>query len=177
MTWTLDPTHSSVEFSVRHLGIATVRGRFKQLAATVELDDDGRLHGIAARIEAASIDTGVDQRDTHLRSPDFFDVERHPTIEFRSTAVEPRGNGTARVTGELTMRGQTHPVRFEIESTAPITDPWGNRRAAATATGKLSRKEWGLTWNQVLEFGGVAVADEVRFTLEVEAVAAQPMAA
>jgi polyisoprenoid-binding protein YceI len=177
MQWTIDPAHSSVEFSVRHLGIATVRGRFTQISGSAELDERGRLQTIQATIDAASIDTGVAPRDTHLRSPDFFDVGRYPTITFRSTAITPGANHTLDVTGDLTMRGETHPVRFALESSAPIRDPWGNPRAAAAATGKLSRKTWGLTWNQVLELGGVAVADEIRFTLDIQAVAPAAVAA
>ena len=177
MQWTIDPAHSSIEFSVRHLGIATVRGRFTKFTGGAELDVRGRLQTIAATIDAASIDTGVAPRDTHLRSADFFDVARFPTITFRSTAIAPRADGTLDLTGDLTMRGETKPVRFALEASAPIRDPWGNPRAAASATGTLSRKAWGLTWNQVLELGGVAVADEIRFTLDIQAVAAQAAAA
>jgi polyisoprenoid-binding protein YceI len=177
MTWAIDPSHSSVEFAVRHLGLATVRGRFKRLSGSVELDEEGRLQRIAATIDASSIDTGVEQRDAHLRSPDFLDAARYPTIEFRSTAVQPRGDGTYHLTGELTMRGQTHPVGFDVEAAAPITDPWGNQRAAAAATGKLDRTQWGLTWNQALELGGWLVGEEVRFTLDVSAVAPLAVAA
>jgi len=180
VTWAIDPTHSSIEFSVRHLGISTTRGRFRQFSGNVEVDEDGRLRHIEASIDAASIDTGVEQRDAHLRSPDFFDTANHPTITFRSTAVGPRPDGTLQVAGELTLRGQTHPVTFDMESAAPVTDPWGNRRAAASATGTLDRTQWGLTWNQALELGGWLVGEKVRFALEVEAVAApvaQPIAA
>ena len=177
MTWAIDPTHSSVEFSVRHLGIATVRGRFKQFTGSVDVAEDGQLQHIEVSIDAPSIDTGVDQRDAHLRSPDFFDVANYPTITFHSTAVRPRGDGTFQVSGELTMHGQTHPVTFAVESAAPIKDPWGNQRAAASATGKLDRKQWGLNWNQALELGGWVVGEEVRFTLDVQAVAAAPRVA
>lgn len=177
MQWNLDPAHSSIEFSVKHLGIATVRGKFRKFAATAETGPDGRLERVDATIEAASIDTGVDQRDEHLRSADFFDVARHPEIRFASTGIAQTGAGEVVVTGELTLRGVTRPVRFTLEQGAAIKDPWGQQRVASSATGKLSRKEWGLTWNQLLEFGGVAVSDEVKFTLEVQAVAAQAMAA
>jgi polyisoprenoid-binding protein YceI len=174
-TWNIDPTHSSIEFRVRHMGIATVRGRFREFSGAIEVDDVGRLRHIAATIDAGSIDTGVDPRDTHLRSPDFFDAERFPTIEFHSTAIEPGNDGALRVVGDLSMHGVTHQVMFVTEAEPPITDPWGNRRGAASANGTLSRKDWGLTWNQTLEIGGVVVADEIRFTLEVEVVAAEPV--
>lgn len=170
MTWTIDPSHTTVEFAVRHMGIATVKGRFKQVAGTVETSEDGELRALEATIQAASIDTGEPQRDTHLRSPDFLDVERYPTITFRSTQIEPLGQKKYRVHGDLTIRSTTRPVTFETDVSEPVTDPWGFRRAAATATGKLSRKDWGLTWNQVLEFGALLVGEEVRFTLDVEAV-------
>ena len=177
MTWAIDPSHSSIEFSVRHLGIATVRGRFKQFTGSVELDGRGYAQAIRTSLDAASIDTGVEQRDAHLRSPDFLDAERHPTLTFESTAIRPGQDGTLHVTGDLTIRGQTQPVAFTVEPSAPIRDPWGNQRAAASATGTLNRKHWGLTWNQILELGGVAVADEVRFTLDVQIVSPQPVAA
>jgi polyisoprenoid-binding protein YceI len=177
MTWSIDPTHSSIEFSVRHLGISTVRGRFRSFTGTVEVAPNGRPTALAARIDATSIDTGVEQRDAHLRSPDFFDSERHPEILFRSTAVTAARDGKLRVTGDLTIKGQARPVSFELELTAAMKDPWGNTRAAASATGLLDRRDWGLTWNQALEFGGWVVGDTIRFALEVEAVAPQAVAA
>lgn len=177
MQWTIDPSHSSIEFSVKHLGIATVRGRFRQFSGSVELDEANRPRAISAAIDAGSVDTGVAQRDAHLRSPDFFDAERHPTLTFESTAIRSDDEGRLLVTGDLTIRGETRPVSFTVAPSAPIRDPWGNRRAAASVTGTLSRKDWGLTWNQVLEFGGLAVADAVRFTLEVEVVSPQAIAA
>lgn len=173
MTWTIDTSHSSIEFGVRHLGISTVRGRFRTFSGTVDVDEDGRVRAIDVTIDPASIDTGVGDRDQHLRSGDFFDVAHFPTIAFQSTAAERRGDGTLRVTGDLTMRGQTHPVTFEVEPAQSVTDPWGNRRVAATATGKLNRKDWGLTWNQVLELGALMVGEDVTFTIEIEAVAPQ----
>lgn len=177
MHWNIDTTHSSVDFGVKHLGISTVRGRFREFTGSVELDEDGVLRGVAATIAAQSIDTGVEQRDNHLRSPDFFDAARFPTIEFRSTRIEALPQGRYRVTGDLTMRGQAHPVTFDVEAAQPVTDPWGNRRAAATVSGTLNRKTWGLTWNQVLEFGALAVGEEVKFTIDVEAVAPALVAA
>ena len=171
-TWTADLAHSSVEFAVKHLVISTVKGRFAKFSASITTDGSA-LTGITAEIDPASIGTGIDQRDAHLRSADFFDVEKYPTMTFTSRKVIDKGNGEFAVEGELRMRGETKPVTFavEVEGTE-IKDPWGNRRVGATATGKLSRKEWGLTWNQALEFGGVAVSDEVKFTLYIAATAA-----
>lgn len=177
MQWNLDPTHSAVEFSVKHLGIATVKGRFRNFTANVAAGADGKLSKIEATIDANSIDTGVDQRDGHLRSPDFFDVASFPEIRFVSTGVTPRGDGESVITGDLTLHGVTKPVSFTLEQSGITRDPWGNQRIAGTATGKLNRKDWGLTWNQTLELGGVLVSDEVKFTLEIQVVAAQPVAA
>lgn len=168
MQWTIDPSHTSLEFAVRHMGLATVRGRFKKLSGTV-LVEDGMLRAVEATIDAASIDTAEPQRDDHLRSPDFLDVANYPVITFRSTAVEARGQGRYLVTGDLTLRDETRAVTFEVETTEPVTDPWGNLRAGATVNGRLNRKDWGLTWNKVLEFGALLVGEEIRFTLDVEA--------
>lgn len=170
MQWNIDPNHTGIEFAVRHMGIATVRGRFRKFDGTVALDEDGRLRQAHVTIDAASIDTGVADRDNHLRSADFFEVGRFPTIVFRSTAIERAGNGTYRVTGDLTMHGQTRPVTFEVEPAQPVKDPWGNRRVAATATGKLNRKDWGLTWNAALETGGVLVSEKIKLEFDVSAI-------
>lgn len=169
MQWTIDPSHTSVEFAVRHMGISTVRGRFRKINGAIHVSEAGTLDGIEASIDAASIDTAEPNRDAHLRSPDFFHVERYPTLSFRSTKVEPAGDGRYRVQSALTIRDTTRPVTLEVEVTQPINDPYGNMRAAATATGKLNRKDWGLTWNQVLELGALLVGEEVRLTVDVEA--------
>ena len=171
-TWTADLGHSSVEFAVKHLMISTVKGRFATFGATV-VTEEGILKSITAEIDAASINTGIDQRDQHLRSADFFEVEAYPTITFVSQGITAKGNGEYTVQGELSMHGITKPATFQVEvDGTEIKDPWGNRRIGATATGKLSRKEWGLTWNQALEFGGVAVSDEVKFTFHIAATSA-----
>ncbi len=177
--WNVDPSHTSVEFAVKHLGVFTVRGRFKKVNGSIETAADGTLKSIEATIDAASIDTAEPQRDTHLRSPDFLDAENSTFLTFKSTAIKPLGADRNRylVSGDLTIRGTTRPVTLEVETSAPMTDPWGNQRAGATATGKLNRKEWGLTWNQVLELGALLVGEEVRFTLDVEAIAAAAVAA
>lgn len=171
-TWTADLGHSSVEFAVKHLVVSTVKGRFAKFGTSITTDG-GVLTGIAAEIDAASIDTGVAQRDEHLRSADFFESATYPTITFVSQEVATKGEGAYLVTGELSMHGETGPATFQVEvDGTEIRDPWGNRRVGATATGKLSRKAWGLTWNQALEFGGVAVSDEVKFTFHIAATAA-----
>lgn len=171
MRWNIDPTHSVVEFGVKHLGIATVKGRFRTFKGAIETDAAGAPRSLEVSIDAASIDTNVADRDAHLRSGDFLDVERYPEISYRSTSVSPMGGGQYRIDGELTMRGVTRPVTFTAEVDQVVTDPWGNRRIAGRASGKLNRKEWGLTWSQLLETGSLVVGEEVKFTLEVEAVA------
>lgn len=176
MNWNIDPSHTCLDFAVRHMGLATVRGRFKKVRGTVRVED-GRLTAVEATIDADSIDTAEPQRDDHLRSPDFLDVANYPAITFRSTNVEPRGNGHYLVSGDLTIRDQTRQIALEVEATAPVTDPWGNRRAGATATAKINRKDWGLTWNKVLEFGALLVGEEIRITIDAQAVAAGEVAA
>lgn len=177
MQWNIDNAHTTVEFSVKHLGIATVKGQFRQFNATAEATPEGKLTSLSATIDAASVDTGVEQRDNHLRSPDFFEVEKFPAINFVSTAVSYSSPTEATVTGNLSLHGITKPVTFTLEQEPAIRDPWGNQRIAAVAKGKLSRKEWGLTWNQALELGGVVVSDEVKFNLDVQVIAAQAKAA
>ena len=172
MKWNLDPAHSSIEFSVRHMGFATVRGRFLAFALDVESDEANRPTRVEAVIDATSIDTGQADRDGHLRSVDFFDVERFPEIRFASTAVEPAGRGRYRIAGNLEMHGASQPVSFDVDVQEPINDPFGNVRVAAEGSGKLNRKDWGLTWNQVLEAGAMLVGEDVRFTLDVQAIAA-----
>ncbi len=177
MKWNLDPAHSSVDISVRHMGFATVRGRFKQFTVQIESDDQNRLSRVEATIDANSIDTAEPQRDQHLRSPDFLDVERFPEIRFSGARIEETGRNRYRVTGDLTIRGVAKPVTFDVEVQEPINDPFGNVRVAAEASGRLNRKDWGLTWNQVLEAGALLVGEEVRFTIDIQAVAAEKEAA
>ncbi len=169
--WEIDPVHSSVGFSVKHLMFATVRGRFKTLQAGVHLDEDdpGRSY-VEAEIDVASIDTGVEDRDNHLRSGDFFHAEAHPKLTFRSTHVQPTGDGKAHVVGELTIRGTTKEVTLDVTREGVGTDPWGNTRAAYSATTRINRRDFGLTWNQALETGGVMVGDKIQIQIEVQAV-------
>jgi len=172
MRWNLDTTHAEVGFAVKHLMISTVKGRFKTFTGTGETKPDGALKSVEMSIDVASIDTNVQQRDDHLRSADFFDAASHPKLEFVSKNVAQTGSDVT-ITGDLTIRGATHPVTLTGEYTAPSKDPWGNQRAALVVSGKLNRKDWGLGWNQILEAGGVAVGEEVKLHIEAEAVAVQ----
>ncbi len=169
MSLNLDTTHSSVEFSVRHMGLATVRGRFEKFSVDAEANEQGEPTRVSAVIDAASINTGTADRDGHLRSADFFDVENHPKITFESSNIERRGDKYV-IEGDLTIRGVTKPASFEADVTEFVTDPWGNPRLLAEATGKIKRTDWGLTWNQVLEAGSLLVSEDVRFTLNVQLV-------
>jgi polyisoprenoid-binding protein YceI len=171
MRWTLDTSHAEVEFAVKHLMISTVKGRFRSFTGTGLTNPDGTLRSVEMSIDAASLDTNVPQRDDHLRSADFFDVANHPQLTFRSSTIQPSGN-EVNIAGDLTIRGTTRPVTLKGEFTPASRDPWGNPRSALAVSGKINRKDFGLTWNQLLEAGGVAVGDEVRLRIEVEAVAA-----
>jgi polyisoprenoid-binding protein YceI len=167
----IDPSHTTAEFVVRHMMIAKVRGRFTALAGTIEATDGGRTPtAVRATIETGSISTSESQRDTHLRSPDFFDAETYPKIEFESTKIVANGDEFD-VHGNLTIRNKTLPVVLRTTFEGTSKDPWGNERAGYEAHGKISRKEFGLLWNQTLESGGVVVGDEVKIELSVEGVA------
>ncbi len=173
MLWNIDPTHSTAEFSVRHLMITNVRGRFGKLSGAIEYDPEHPASAsITATIDVTSIDTRDENRDTHLRSPDFFDVAQYPTITFKSRTVTARGEGFSAV-GDLTMHGVSREVTLDVEElSAPTRDPWGNQRIGASAQTKINRKEWNLGWNQLLEAGGVAVGETVKITLEISMVQA-----
>ena len=169
-TWKIDPAHTAAEFKVKHMMIANVRGQFKSVDGTLSLDetDASRSH-VEATIDVSTIDTGEPQRDAHLKSADFFDVEKFPAMTFRSTKVAGKAGGEFAVTGDLTLHGATHPVTFAVEGLSePAKDPWGNLRVGLSATGKISRKDFWLTWNSALEAGGVLVGDEVAITLDVQ---------
>ena len=169
--WRMDPTHTHAEFGVRHLMISTVKGHFSEVAGTVVVEDgDPTTAQVDVTIGVASIDTRVGQRDDHLRSADFFDAERFPTITFRSTKVDPVGDDRYEVLGDLTIRDVTRPVTLDAQGLGSLRDPWGNERAGYTATARIDRKDFGLLWNQALETGGVVVGDEVKIELEVELV-------
>ena len=171
-TWQLDPTHSSVEFAVKHLMMTTVRGRFKELSATLRGDRDNPDDAaVEASLEAASVDTGSPDRDAHLRSADFFDADRHPQITFRSTRFEnpPKQEGDRfRVAGELSIQGKALEVILDCEYLGRGSDPWGKTRAGFSFRTELDRQDWGLKWNQALETGGVLVANRVRIEGEVQ---------
>lgn len=173
-TWELDPAHTQVEFAVKHMMFTTVRGRFQALDGTIEVDEENPAAGsVDVEIDASSIDTGVEDRDGHLRSEDFLHVEEHPTITFRSTRVEgaPSEPGDEfRVVGDLTIRGETREVELETVYEGRGTDPWGGERAGFTAVTEIDRREWGLTWNQALETGGILVGHDLRIELSIQAV-------
>lgn len=172
--WDIDGPHSSVEFAVRHLMVATVTGRFRTLAGTFWLDSQRpELARVEAAIEAASIDTNEPNRDGHLRSPDFFDAAGHPQLTFRSTRVERLGEAEGRIHGDLTIRGVTRPVVLDVTHDGAIVDPDGKERHAFTAETTIHRKDFGLTWNMALETGGVLVGDKVRVTLRIQGVRRQ----
>ncbi len=169
--FSIDPSHSRLGFAVRHLGLSKVRGNFEQFEGAVHLDPaDLSSLETHAEVQAASITTHDAQRDAHLRSADFFDVEQHPTLSFKSAgAGAVRGNRFT-LRGDLTMHGVTRPVELEAEFMGEQTDPWGGRRIAFEAHTRVNRRDFGLTWGVVLEAGGLLVADEVDITLEIEAV-------
>jgi polyisoprenoid-binding protein YceI len=169
--YTIDASHSAAHFSVRHLMISKVRGTFKTLSGTIALPAGGGIPtSIDVSIDAASIDTRDAQRDGHLKSPDFFDVEKYPTITFKSTSITPTDATHFDVTGDLTIHGTTQSVTFSAELTGQGKDPWGNDRVGYEAAHKVNRKDFGLVWNQALEAGGVAIGDQVDITLDVEAI-------
>jgi polyisoprenoid-binding protein YceI len=173
-TWNIDATHSHAEFKVRHLMISNVKGHFPKVSGVLTLDEtDLTKSQVEALIDVASIQTRDEQRDGHLKSADFFDVEKYPTMKFKSTKVTVTGADEGTVEGDLTIRDVTKLVVFQVEGpTAQTKDPWGNLRIGAAATTKISRKDFGLTWNAALEAGGVMIGDEVTITIEVEFVKA-----
>ncbi|PZS17324.1 MAG: polyisoprenoid-binding protein [Acidimicrobiales bacterium] len=168
-TWEIDPTHSSLEFSVRHMMVSKVKGRFTRFTGTIVIAGEPEQSSVRTSVEAASIDTHESTRDGHLRSADFLDVENCPTIEFASTAVRPTDGG-AEMTGDLTVHGVTKPVTLEVEFNGTGPDPYGGTRVGFSATTEISRKEFGLEWNTLLEGGGAVVGDKATLTFEVEAV-------
>jgi polyisoprenoid-binding protein YceI len=169
-TWAIDPSHSEVGFSVRHMMVSSTRGRFSDVRGTIVLDEQdlGRSR-VDVEIGVASIDTRDEKRDAHLRSADFFEAETWPTIAFRSTRVEPIGRDRLRIAGELTIRDVTRPVTFEAEYNGRSKTPWGGEVVGYSADLKLNRKDFGLTWNVALETGGFVVGDEIKIHLDVEA--------
>lgn len=169
-TWNIDPAHSAAEFKVKHMMISNVKGKFTGLSGVLSLDEkDLTKSRIEASIPISTVTTGDPQRDGHLKSADFFDEEQFPAMSFRSTKVTPASGGELTVTGELTMHGVSKAATFDVEGlSAPAKDPWGNTRIGLSATTKINRKDFGLTWNSALETGGVLVGEEVAITLDVE---------
>ena len=172
--WNIDPTHTVAEFKVRHMMISNVKGQFAKVTGALTLDDSNLANShVEAIIDAGSIETRDAQRDAHLKSADFFDVEKFPSLMFKSTSISVVRPGELAVEGELTIRDITRTVPFDVEGpTPPAKEPWGNLRVAASATVKISRKEFGLVWNTTLENGGLLVGDEVTVTLDVQFVRA-----
>ncbi|WP_306533387.1 YceI family protein [Geobacter sp.] len=169
-TWTIDPDHSNIGFKVKHLMVANVKGSFEKHTGTVEINDkDITKSKVEVSIDTNSINTNVQKRDEHLRSADFFDVAKYPTMTFVSKNVAKAGKDRLKVTGDLTLHGVTRQVVLDVEPISKESkDPWGNIRRGTTATTKIDRKDFGLTWNKGLETGGVLVGDEITITLEIE---------
>jgi len=174
-TWNIDPAHAIAEFKVKHMMIANVKGQFSRLSGVLTLDESDIANSrVEASIEAASIETHNEQRDTHLKSPDFFDVEKFPILSFKSTDIRVVRDGELKLQGDLTIRGVTRKVTFVVEGpTPPTKDPWGNARIGISATTRINRKDFGLTWNAALETGGILVGDDVNISLDVEFVKSQ----
>ena len=169
-TWQIDPKHSTAEFAVRHMMVTTVKGHISGVEGTVTLNEaDPARSSVEARLDAATIDTREPQRDAHLRSPDFLDAEQYPEITFQSTRIEPAGD-RVRIAGDLTLRGVTREVVLDAAPEGRQRDPWGNERAGFSAQTVIDRRDFGLTWNQALEAGAVLVGNDVRITIELEAV-------
>ena len=172
--WKLDPAHTVVEFSTKHMMLTTVKGRFADVRGTITADRrDPERSSVEVEIAAASIDTRADQRDQHLRSADFLDAAHHPAITFESTRVKgahAKAGDRFEVTGDLTIRGVTRQITLDCTFEGTNTDPWGNLKAGFTATSRIDRRDWGLTWNQALETGGILVGNDVRISVEAQAV-------
>jgi polyisoprenoid-binding protein YceI len=171
-TWKLDPAHTTVEFSAKHLMITTVKGRITDVSGTILIDEKNPQNSsVEATLNAASLDTRTDQRDQHLRSADFLDTEKFPAIKFRSTRIQG-DKDSFKLTGDLTIRDVTKPITLDVEFEGETKDPWGNQRVGFSANGKIDRREFGLIWNQSLETGGVLVGNDVKISLEAQAIKA-----
>ncbi len=171
--WSIDPTHSRIQFAVRHMMISRVRGHFSSFSGTIEVAPEPTQSSVEVLIQAASLDTGDKTRDSHLRSADFLDVQEYPEIRFRSTSVRPSGDSWE-VEGDLTVKNVVRPVRLRVDYTGTATDPWGGTRAGFEATTVLDREDFGVTWNQVLEAGELMVGKEIKVELDIEAVLESP---
>jgi polyisoprenoid-binding protein YceI len=170
-TWTIDPSHSSVEFSVKHMMVTTTKGRFSGVSGTVEIPESGVAAAtVDVAIDADTVDTRDEKRDEHLRSNDFFGAGDNPQITFRSTGIEPNGGGELKVLGDLTIKGVTRPVVLDTEFHGEGVNPWGMTVAGYSATTKINREDFGVTWNAALETGGVLVSNDVKINLDLELV-------
>ena len=177
MAWVIDPAHTEVNFTVRHMMISNVRGQFQKLSGTIEFDEaNPAATTVDVQIEAASVNTKEEKRDAHLKSPDFFDAAQYPYLIFKSRRVEVTDASHARLTGDLTIRDVTKEVALEVEYNGSAKSPWGTINAGFSAKTSLNRKDWGLTWNVALETGGILVGDQVNISIELEIVK-QPEAA
>lgn len=171
MTWQIDAAHSEINFTVRHMMISKVRGQFQKFNGTVNFDEDNPANTtVDITIEVDSIHTREEDRDTHLKSPDFFDVETYPVMTFKSTNVEKLSENTGKLHGDLTIKGVTKPVILDVDYAGQAQSPWGTTSAGFSLTGSLNRKDWGLNWNQALETGGFLVGDKINIEIEVELV-------
>ena len=169
MSWQIDSSHSHINFTARHMMISKVRGSFETFSGTVNFDEKNPINStVDIAVQLASINTRDGQRDGHLKSPDFFDVETHPTMRFVSTRVEQIDENNGRLIGNLTIKGVTHEVALDVEYAGMAKSTWGTQSAGFSATGTLNRKDWGLNWNQALETGGVLVGEKINIEIELE---------
>ena len=178
MTWSLDPHHTAVSFSAKHMGVATVRGRFDDVTADLELDDpnDPTTGSGTVTVKAASVNTGSEMRDNHLRSPDFFDAEKYPDIVFRLKSISKAGDDKYKVTGDLTIKGITQEITLDYEHSGTVVDPYGNTKVGGTLTGTVNRTDWGLVWNVPLGGGGLLVGEKVKLEIDGELAQDKPAA-
>lgn len=167
----IDTSHSSVGFQIKHMAISKVNGSFTDFTGSIDFDpaNPGALTAEVV-VQMASVDTGNEKRDDHLRNEDFFNVEKFPTMTFKTTSVKMKGEDEAVVKGDLTMHGETRSVQLDLEINGTITDPWGNERVGASLSGKINRRDWGLTWSKTMEAGGLMVGNDVKLSLEIEAI-------
>ena len=170
-TWNIDSSHSSIDFTVKHMGLFTVRGSLGTISGCATTDGEA-ITGATLSIDISTISTGNEQRDAHVKSADFLNVAEFPTVEFKSTSVEAKGDSEFAVTGDFTLHGVTKSITLTVSAVAPVKDPWGNSRAGVTGSGTLLRSEYGLTYNSVLETGHALISDEIKFTFDIQAVAA-----
>ncbi len=172
-TWSIDPAHSAAEFAIKHMMISTFKGEFRGIDGVIRIDEENPENSsVVASIDVLSLDTGVADRNAHLRSDDFFNAEKYPKITFRSTRVQRDSDTRWKIAGDITIRDVTREVLLDTEFEGRVTDPWGNDRAGFTASTAINRKDFGVRWNSMLDAGGLALGDDVRITLHIEAIRA-----